>query len=905
SSEFQIVPQISSELAGKIHRGYVPVPLLSPFYASYVLPYTKPVLLSTSDSQRSESNFLSGEAEEMSLTGGEFASDNLLVDPIAGDHAAAALLCEKLHYRLRRNRSAFGPTKAQSSSCPSSPSSVLSGCLDELEHLASKGLRRSSNAGQDGILRQINHLLNSKPVADSGADCDDDSDQWNTFFTGDLYDKTERRSNMPKRRRVSRKKVQKQQRLPPFLKATVQFSTANPTSSFEHSRWLSGLDPFLIRLAARTTNPLFQGHGLLCQIRHGHFSTTPHSDWPVLLWSPPKPWDCEPDCPNPLFFSVWSPLLPQEHLVNHVNLSANSMSNAARICELNAIYANDSSRANILSRWTGGSGTDNVVLFHSDINLSQSSPSLPRALPHTFQPALPGRGSTFCFNPWLTDEWAVAGNHTTSSGDRIAFIQLYLTDSSNPVWSGHVALDDPGENASGMNRACCEATGLVDALDVVQDDLTNVFGPNARIHPRFSVFTDGLRFAPFDHFLRIGFGSHPSQLCLTTSQRMILIDTRQRSVAQSLFRFRTGDPALDSLFHITDRFTCAAPRFLEDVYVVAGTAYNMLVLDKRMPIRPVLHWAHSLFGEPTYLDWTLPMGPLREKYDLPQVLVTTCAQNPSGIACFGLNLTSPSGPQLIGPECGGASLSKVFTDTHNELPTQLMTNKALTQRLHSTYCGLVTNVLSTPENGRDYLGSVVLTGAGDLFMHSWYFTSSDESADRESQSQRCETWLSVLRCHLSAEVHAHEPVHNSEENAFEVDLTEIERLESPDPVPVESDPNCHYWTFSHLPPTVDFSDKSEIVQTSRQLICDLRAYWDQRQSDQSSLVEKSTAVSSCLRKARTEEEQLRRGELDSCTEAAKSRVRRLQHILNRLTGDDPVADYGDDEEQFADLDLNY
>ncbi|KAA0195562.1 hypothetical protein FBUS_01017 [Fasciolopsis buskii] len=889
SDGVKVIPQISPGLAGKLHRGHVPVPLLTPFYTSSVLLNRHRVFSANScDSPLSDPNILPNGLEDTSLAGGEFASYDLLSDPIAGDHAAAALLCEKLYYRLRRNRTAFGSSTTQSISCPSSPTSTsaLSKWLDKLENLAFSGLQCSSSAEQDLILRQIDQLINFKSL---NTNSDQDSDEWDSAVPGDLCPTPERRSGLPKRRRIVRKKGRKQQRLPPFLKSTVQFNTTNPVSGFEYSPWLAGLDPFLIRLAVRPTNHLFQGQGLLCQIRHSLLSTTTHSDSPVLLWSPPKSWDCEPDSPNPIFFSSWSPpLLPQDNLEFCSHLTTKLFSEAARICELNAVYANNTSRVNILSRWAGGSGTNNVLLFNLDIDKSRSSPSPPPLLSPISQPTLPSQASTLCFNPFLADEWALAGNHiAVSSGDRFAFIRLYPIDSPNPVWSGHVALDDPRESVLGMDKACCVASGLANSSDMAQNSLTDFTG---YIHPRFSVFTNGLRCAPFDQFIRLAYGSDPSQLCLTTSQRMILIDTRQHSVAQPLFRFCTGNPARDSLFHVTDRLTCAAPRFLGDVYVIAGTAYNMLVLDKRMPTRPVLHWSHSLFGEPTYLDWTLPSRFSREKYDLPEVFVTICAQNPPSVSCFGLNLASSSGPQLVGPECAGATLSKMLTETRDDLPTRLTINKAVTRRLQSTYCGINTNMTSIPGTDRDCLASVVLTSAGDLFMHNWYFNPSDESADHDAQSQRCHLWLSELRCHLTADARTDPSVRSGQEKSFEVDLTEINRIEPPGPVPTESDANCQYWEFSYLPPTEDFSDQSDVIRVSRQLVCDLRAYWNEDHATLGRLTEKS-----CLREARTAEERLRRrDEVDSCAEAAKSRIRRFQHILNQMTKDEDIGSYAND-----------
>uniref|UniRef100_A0A183A488 MAX dimerization protein 3 n=1 Tax=Echinostoma caproni TaxID=27848 RepID=A0A183A488_9TREM len=76
------------------------------------------------------------------------------------------------------------------------------------------------------------------------------------------------------------------------------------------------------------------------------------------------------------------------------------------------------------------------------------------------------------------------------------------------------------------------------------------------------------------------------------------------------------------------------------------------------------------------------------------------------------------------------------------------------------------------------------------------------------------------------------------------------------------------------------------------LVCDLVAYWTRSPAE--------LDFSDCLRKDRKEEEQRRRAELDSCTQAAKFRIQRFKHILQQLVGDVPVTDDTGDEELFSD-----
>ena len=107
-------------------------------------------------------------------------------------------------------------------------------------------------------------------------------------------------------------------------------------------------------------------------------------------------------------------------------------------------------------------------------------------------------------------------------------------------------------------------------------------------------------------WVRVGFADAPGLLCLTTPKRLLHIDTRSRGsrAAQELFNMaaelvdldkgRSFNP-FESIFH-------SQSHMYEDTYILLATDYNGLVLDKRMPGHPVLHWSHTLRGPLCYAE---------------------------------------------------------------------------------------------------------------------------------------------------------------------------------------------------------------------------------------------------------------------------------------------------------------
>lgn len=109
-------------------------------------------------------------------------------------------------------------------------------------------------------------------------------------------------------------------------------------------------------------------------------------------------------------------------------------------------------------------------------------------------------------------------------------------------------------------------------------------------------------------WLRAGFGECPGLLTLTTPKRLLRVDTRvpsKNAVVQELFNICDTRAKLGNanIFNPAESIFNASPHFCNGSYVLLGTDYNGVLLDKRMPGHPVLHWTHSLRGPLTYMDW--------------------------------------------------------------------------------------------------------------------------------------------------------------------------------------------------------------------------------------------------------------------------------------------------------------
>lgn len=105
-------------------------------------------------------------------------------------------------------------------------------------------------------------------------------------------------------------------------------------------------------------------------------------------------------------------------------------------------------------------------------------------------------------------------------------------------------------------------------------------------------------------WVRVGFADAPGILCLTTPKRLLCLDTRisGAQVAQELFNIATEMVDLDKgrSFNPYESIFHAQPQWYCDTYALLATDYSGLVLDKRMPGHPVLHWSHALRGPLTY-----------------------------------------------------------------------------------------------------------------------------------------------------------------------------------------------------------------------------------------------------------------------------------------------------------------
>ncbi|KAA3671002.1 uncharacterized protein DEA37_0008057 [Paragonimus westermani] len=878
--DVQILPQLSDSLKNKLFYCAVPSPLLAAGYRQRSC---------SSDSCEDKfagsavgANFSASLCDLASVY--DFGYTGHLYDPVLFDQAAANFLCGKLLGLLRPNAGILHERSANAAT-------VLE-CLEQLEKLAVMGQDCTTEGDQLAVLSCIQSHLRPEH-AESVICSDEDATANNVIDQLPLIenhgedseiarqnDSTERL--LGKRRRKTSKSPSKH-RLPLTFEKFLDYDT----STNEH-RLLAALDPFVIRLASRSVHPDYRGHGLLCTSDDLLLWSTPH---PICSHSVPRLWHNVPDrCTsenqiNPIFVDVPGVFLPQ-----------------TRLCELDVASVKSTSNYAVVTRWISPSqGSCTNVQF---MQLHISDDSRLSCISHAFRPELPSQSTSVCLNPWLPGEFAAAGHCSRSPGDTLGYVQVYsATGDRNeiPAWSCHINLEDCIDGQLGDHVGTMNAAGFTGITDPVQSSLMTYissFSTNSWKHiaqsPIGSVATN--------FGLRIGYASHPGELCCSTTRRMLLMDTRQTKVAQELFTLSPNPTGPLSRFSMTECLTCVPSKFFGDVYALGATPFSLFMLDKRMPGRTVLHWSHSLLGSPVYLHWCSVDQLIRDVYDLPQFFLSVAAQFPADIGLVGLNVSPPGqasgGPQLVGPSISGSRLTELTYNTHLKLPARLLNKESTRSRLQASFCGMVSRVHSH-QNTKDADVEVIgLTSHGDLFKHTWAF-GEPRAIELSQQNRKCNgDWLSGLICSPTKTP----PVEKEADRVadYNIDLTQLSRLEphkfelsghsTPEPgeetnvMPASKDAsltknNC--WDFTNLPPASDFSGR--VVKSSTHLVSDLKSIWGSKK------LLKDTALPRTdpqpvrpvpFSSQRCAEEKRRRTELDSLTVAAKQRLRRLKAVID-------------------------
>ncbi|KAG5454969.1 hypothetical protein CSKR_203769 [Clonorchis sinensis] len=780
----EVVPQISNSLYGRLHYTELPAPVLSAHY----LPQDHFVESSGSCSQGS---FLDSTAAFDAGYG------NLLNDALFGEQASAAFLIGKMQGIIR--------TSAVSLDEKNAKSAKVYECLEQLEHLATEGSNCLKSKAQRQILECIRCEIYPPPEEDNALE-----EQWLDTITEP--------SSKRRRLSVNEKHQASGPVLPVMLSKLCDFGTEEQNT--DENRLMAAVDPFLIRLASRLVNPVFFGHGLLRTAGRSVFWSVPHRNAPPYLW-----------LSKLSETSQFSPI--------SVPLSDLPVSRT-RMCELDVQFEDELSLYyNIVSRWDSSTTTNNVALMR--IRLSDDGTSA--RLEHSFLPPLPNIASSICTSPWSNDaQFAIAGTHLTPCRDKTAYVRLYsLSDQPSFYWTCRVFLDDHTDGVGAESEGNLSALGLStlpeDPVQSLLDAHLQFIKPINRSHIRASSV------AGWQMGVRIGFASHPTELCLSTCRRLLLLDTRQCSSARELFSTGANPAVLNS----SEYFTYVAPKFLGDVYALVTTPYSTVMVDKRMPGRTVLHTQHNLPAPPVYVDWSSVAAHARERHDMPELLLTAVSQYPADTSLVGFNFTSISGPQLVGPSLMGARLTPGLCEFHGELPLRLVKGDAAKQRLLTSLCGL--SVLPLTDKGIHVL---TLTSHGDLFRHTWVFEDSHASEVSQTNRDRISYWLSNLICR---QTDVGPPYKTS--SAQIVDLTQLSRLETPDRnLKTPRKKSQSYWEFSDLVTRTDLSPT--LANQSEHLVGDLESIW--RENDPAhiaSMKESSSHTRGKLTDARVAEERRR------------------------------------------------
>nr|CAH8861435.1 unnamed protein product [Trichobilharzia regenti] len=495
-----------------------------------------------------------------------------------------------------------------------------------------------------------------------------------------------------------------------------------------NSRLLACFDPFVIRLASRVVNPNYLGNGLLCSVRSSYYSSgsttaaTDQSD--MILWTSPKT--------NAISIGKKSNLLKTTTVSESdrfftVTPTLTKLSSRS-FCEIDSCFNQTNGKIDVVGRLLSSLKSKKSVVCMQikvdEYDLSKTSiEDIRMVAPITANHHV----SSVCMSQWIPGEWCMAGNYLDKNCNRKASIHLYnFNDRYFPIWSGHLNLGNFREAIAKENNICLETTELSSSSlkeDQVQMDIESYYQYSTRKLRLLQQHSS-------HYWLRAGFGSYPGELCLTTRRRILIFDTRTSS-SNAFQLFNTVDKPF--LFNPTDYITYCSPNWFGDVYILSGGYYSMFLLDKRMPNRTVLHWSHNLARPIAHVNWTKldqqkkSMSNTDDDNNIPQFLVSMTSQYSSDMSTFGLNLSSSSGPQYIGPAISGMPLTSLITSypINNTLETNTQ-SPLLTRRLQSSICGITTYYSST-DSGQNQFHTLLLTSYGDLFNYCAYLKEPEEN----------------------------------------------------------------------------------------------------------------------------------------------------------------------------------
>ncbi|CAH8601571.1 unnamed protein product [Heterobilharzia americana] len=766
---------MSKKLAGKIHYFHPPIPLLPTYYSSSGLQHNSNLMNNEDVESEQQQENQQPQKTVDSSTVHDYGFEHLLNDHILGEQASAAFLCGKLQGLLRCNTSKLmqidhhnnnSTTTATTDSSNDIDTNIVGSNCNDVSRLiqqlftkAEKGLNNCHSIDeQNKVIKEIQDLIISGIKTDISTPLSSSvdivngmiNDSYTSASTVNTNDNGNRLSS--KRRRLTKKlstipttvnvddSEKKEQLLPATIRKLLYPTcySSSPSLSLVHesndsfsepdnSRLLASFDPFVIRLASRIINPDYLGNGLLSNVRsdYYHFSANHscHSD--MILWTSPQSQSLSIGRISSLlkttgareserFFTLTLP---------STNLSSRSF------CELDSCFIDESGeRISIIGRLLPTSNSKKSVVYMQmkvkDVSdLSSSSIEHIQIIPGSSKHCVTTKTAiaSVCMSRSIPGEWCMAGNYLDKKGDRKAAIYLYnCSDSKLPIWSGYVNLGNYTEAIAKENAMCLQSTASSSSSwpkkDPVQLDIESYCQYSTRKLRLFQHHSS-------HYWLRVGFGSYPGELCLTTTRRILVFDTRAPLSLSSNAYQLLNIAEKSSQFNSTDYITYCSPKWMGDVYILAGGYYSMFLLDKRMPNRTVLHWSHNLTKPLAHLHWTKVESRYQSMYnDIPQFLVSMTSQYASDMSTFGMNFNSASGPQYVGPCLSGMPLTSLVTSFPPSNTFQSSSQNALFKtRLQSSVCGITSYYYPLPtDDGKNQFHTLLLTSYGDLFDYCAY-----------------------------------------------------------------------------------------------------------------------------------------------------------------------------------------
>ncbi|VDM33039.1 unnamed protein product [Hydatigera taeniaeformis] len=733
----QVQPQISCGLVGSLHHVRCPEPVLPVHYQQD----EKMVNLRPSSSKGTFKNF---------------GITHLLDDPVFGEQACAAYLCAKFVPLLNQNAPILSDSRRNNAlkflkSIEKSTSEALSsGCHSRPLHNALLGFVNTVKDLAEDV-SEIDELFSQKKLRRQRL-------KKQLPLTPPLWSTFEIPFNEDQIKAISK-----------YLGFDGKASIGMQQELSQFSYLSCAVDPFLIALSARRVNSHFLGSGCLRVI--GDIN-------PLMLWAPPFSPN-SPATPTPKIF------LASFSDTTSFPLSMNQCASfrlpdkyvGSSICEIDAVPLGDSSLY-LIARNT------NSQIFASKTTLGLSELETLRV---TKCENIAFDSSTDYYKPFSlaicpwpihSDRsslnsliWALGGrayDPVAFPNAHLAVVELFDAKLNQRLWCGRIPLSAEGECIAHVLDNSVKASSLdfvdkyyakfevakrtysnsflyrslLDYCQQVQEKQEGGFvSPEQLLHRAELDF----KLSHASMWVRVGFADFPGLLCLTTPKRLLCLDTRISGAraAQELFNMTTEMANLDKgrLFNPYESIFHAQPHWYEDTFAFLATDYSGLILDKRMPGHPVLHWSHALRGPLAYAQ----ICDIEDQPDdFPaQAALVMASQFPGELSVMGINFNRdvPIPPIAVGPCMTNGILTEILDCPLNNLPSGILDPRFCSERFTTSLVGLTACVLRE-KGGIKSVGvrGLMLTSRGDIFCENWCFSEQRAEELHRSHADEVRSW---------------------------------------------------------------------------------------------------------------------------------------------------------------------